>query len=214
MEEKLDDVKVVIDSPESQEDLDALANSLKKEGAPIDSLNSLLGLGSSLFEDDKNGQKFEPKPYTTEVIASIQQLEPSLTVEQIKELIIYVKGGQRPDFLDNLLTQTGDKLNEMVKLMTILQLLRIPALVDYQSTLRQNLLSPDALKDMTYEEMSKISANIQKEISDTLSFSLRTAQQLNQVNQTPTKVEKLANALMGVTDATRERIEEIIKSEM
>ena len=112
------------------------------------------------------------------------------------------------------MTQTNDKLNEVVKLMVILQLLRIPTLVDYQATLRNNLLQPESLAKMTYEEMSKISANIQKEITDTLSFSLRTVQAIQNQNQVPTKIEKLANALMGVSDATRDRIEEILKSEM
>lgn len=207
MEEKLEDVIV------EEQDINVLDKSLQKDAAP-DSLNTLLGLGAMFDESTSQEQDFKPEPYTTEVIASIKQLEPSLTIEQIRDLIDYVKGGSRPDFLDKLLTQTGDKLGEVVKLMTILQLLRIPALVDYQSTLRKNLLSPEALGNMTYEEMSKISANVQKEISDTLTFSLRTAQQLNTMNATPTKVEKLANALMGVSDATRERIEEIIKSEM
>ena len=176
--------------------------------------SSLLSGLSDLFGDLVSTEQFNPKSYTTELLANIEKIEPSISEDQLKELIDYVKGSSRPDFMDTMMTQTNEKLVDVIRVMVILQLLRIPALVDFQNTIRKNLTSPDALSSLSYEELSRISANTQKEMSDILTFALRTATNLSSQNQTPTKVEKLANALMGVSEATRDRIEEIIKSEM
>lgn len=164
-----------------------------------------------LFEETP--EELKMTPYTTELLENIQRIDPTLTTEQVKELIDYIKGSNRPDFMESMMTQPNDKLNDTVKLMVILQMLRIPALLDYQATLQKNLTSPEALGNLSYDEISKISANVQKEISDTLSLGLRTASSLSKQNTVPTKVEKLANALMGVSDSTRARIEEIIRYE-
>lgn len=180
----------------------------------IENKSSLLSGLSDLFGDLVSTEQFNPKSYTTELLSNIEKIEPSISEDQLKELIDYVKGSSRPDFMDTMMTQTNEKLVDVIRVMVILQLLRIPALVDFQSTIRKNLTSPDALASLSYEELSRISANTQKEMSDILTFALRTATNLSSQNQTPTKVEKLANALMGVSEATRDRIEEIIKSEM
>lgn len=192
----------------------------EKIGETIDKLinddgekNSSLDFSSiSLFEEEDEN-KVKPEPYTTELINHIQQINPSLTVDQINELVNYIKGGQRPEFMDNMLTQTNEKLVELTKLLGISQLIRIPTLIDYYNTLNKNLINPERIKDMSFDEISTIATNVQKDIRDTLSFAFNLATKLPQTNTNPTKVEKLAAALMGVSEATRERIEEIIKSE-
>lgn len=66
---------------------------------------------------------------------------------------------------------------------------------------------------MSYDDISRVSANIQREISDLLRFSLDVTKSLSNTNAIPTKIEKLANALMNVPESTRQRIEEIIEQE-
>lgn len=179
------------------------------ERSPMSSLLDLDVLDDTLFkEDDK-----KPVPYTTELIENIKKLEPTLTTEQLRELIDYVKGSTRPAFMDTMLTQTNDKLIESLKVMTILQLLRLPSLYDYLNSLQTNMLDKDSIAKMSFEDISKTSVNIQKEIADILSLGLKVASSLPNTNTVPTKVEKLANALMGVSESTRQRIEEIIAME-
>lgn len=151
--------------------------------------------------------------YTTELLNSMKELKGTLTSEQFNSLVEYVRGGQRPDFMDVMLTQTNDKLTEMLKVMITLELLRLPALYDYLNSLHSTMLDVNAIKNMTYEDMSKEAANIQKEISEILNLSLKVTTTLSSNNQMPTKVERLANALLAVSDSTRQRIEEIIAME-
>ena len=115
--------------------------------------------------------------------------------------------------MDTMLTQTNEKLTESLKLMTILELMRLPALFDYLGALQKNILNPESIASMTYEDISKTSLNVQKEISDILQLGLKVTTQLSATNSVPTKVEKLANALLGVSESTRQRIEEIIAME-
>ena len=202
MEEKrLNDIKNKINS------LDEIFNdSPDEKKTPIEDLGDLSLLNDDLFSNDK-----KPVPYTTDLIENIQKLEPTLTVEQIQELVSYIKGSTtRPSFLDTMLTQTNDKLTESLKLMVVLQLLRLPSLYDYLNALQKNMLDKDSIAKMSFEDIAKTSVNIQKEISDILSLGLNVATKLSNINTVPTKVEKLANALMGVSDSTRQRIEEII----
>lgn len=193
---------------EIKEEMNKLEEIFKDDKTPLQDLNSLSILDDELFSNEK-----KPQPYTTDLIENIQKIEPSLTVEQIGSLVDYAKGGVRPEFMDTMLTQTNDKLTESIKLMTILQLLRLPGLYDYLNALQKNMLDKDSIAKMTYDDISKVSANIQKEINDILNFSLGVATKLSNTNTVPTKVEKLANALMGVSDSTRQRIEEIIAME-
>ena len=205
MEEKrLNDIKSKINS------LDEIFNdSPDEKKTPIEDLGELSLLNDDLFSNDK-----KPVPYTTDLIENIQKLEPTLTVEQIQELVSYIKGSTtRPSFLDTMLTQTNDKLTESLKLMVVLQLLRLPSLYDYLNALQKNMLDKDSIAKMSFEDIAKTSVNIQKEISDILSLGLNVATKLSNINTVPTKVEKLANALMGVSDSTRQRIEEIIAME-
>ena len=205
MEEKrLNDIKNKINS------LDEIFNdSPDEKKTPIEDLGDLSLLNDDLFSNDK-----KPVPYTTDLIENIQKLEPTLTVEQIQELVSYIKGSTtRPSFLDTMLTQTNDKLTESLKLMVVLQLLRLPSLYDYLNALQKNMLDKDSIAKMSFEDIAKTSVNIQKEISDILSLGLNVATKLSNINTVPTKVEKLANALMGVSDSTRQRIEEIIAME-
>lgn len=177
-----------------------------------DDSNSLGDLGDLEFGDSL--QDKQPTPYTTDLLNDFEKLDGTLTPEQFASLVEYVKGGTRPDFMEVILTQTNDKLSEMLKVMVVLELLRLPALYDYLNALHKNMLDPTAIKDMTYAEISAEAVNIQKEIADILNLSLKVTTNLSSVNQIPTKVEKLASALLSVSDATRQRIEEIIARDM
>lgn len=193
---------------EIKEEMNKMEELFKDDKSPLQDLNNLSILDDDLFDDSK-----KPQPYTTDLIENIQKIEPSLTVDQISSLVEYAKGGIRPEFMDTMLTQTNDKLIESMKLMTVLQLLRLPGLYDYLNALQKNMLDKDSIAKMSFEDISKVSANVQKEINDILNFSLSVATKLSNTNTVPTKVEKLANALMGVSDSTRQRIEEIIAME-
>lgn len=177
--------------------------------APID---KSLELSTDIFDGllDESTEK-EQKEYTTALLENVQQIEPTLSVEEAKDLVNYLRGSGRPEFMDKMMTQTNEKLVETIKIMAIFYLDRVPVLLDYQRVLQMQLINPENVKTMSYDEISKVSANVQKEINDLLSFALNVAKSLQSTNTTPTKVEKLANALMGVPEATRQRIEEIIR---
>lgn len=197
-------------SPEEiKETIDAMEAIFNESDTEETALSGLNGLAF----DDIDLSK-EPTPYTTELLDNIQKIDGTLTPEQFESLVNYVKGSERPDFVETILTQTNDKLTEMLKVMVVLELLRLPALYDYLNALHKNMLDTTAIKNMTYEDISKEAVNIQKEISEILNLSLKVTTNLSSVNQVPTKVEKLANALLGVSDQTRARIEEIIASDM
>ena len=175
-------------------------------------LNKDLELSTDIFDGllDESTEK-EQKEYTTALLENVQQIEPTLSVEEAKDLVNYLRGSGRPEFMDKMMTQTNEKLVETIKIMAIFYLDRVPILLDYQRVLQMQLINPENVKTMSYDEISKVSANVQKEINDLLSFALNVAKSLQSTNTTPTKVEKLANALMGVPEATRQRIEEIIR---
>ena len=177
--------------------------------APLD---KDLELSTDIFDGllDESTEK-EQKEYTTALLENVQQIEPTLSVEEAKDLVNYLRGSGRPEFMDKMMTQTNEKLVETIKIMAIFYLDRVPVLLDYQRVLQMQLINPENVKTMSYDEISKVSANVQKEINDLLSFALNVAKSLQSTNTTPTKVEKLANALMGVPEATRQRIEEIIR---
>lgn len=178
--------------------------------ATIADLESIVNLG----EDLNDSLSLNENPvYSTDLLNSLKELKGTLTTEQFNSLVDYVQGGARPDFMDVMLTQTNDKLSEMLKIMVMLELLRLPALYDYLNSLHSTMLDVNAIKDMSYEDMSKEAVNIQKEISEILNLSLKVTNTLSNVNQVPTKVERLANALLAVSDSTRQRIEEIIAME-
>ena len=136
-----------------------------------------------------------------------------LILDEDEQLVDYIKGGERPDFVDLMLTQTNGKLNELLKVMSILQLVQLPKLYDYQRALQENLLNPETLKDMTVNELSTEAVNIQKQISDILSTALKINTQTNPDNAIPTKVEKIANQLMCCSEATRNRVIEILEAD-
>ena len=176
---------------------------------------TIADLDSLVLEDAVDESVFDkPNPlYTTELLNSMKELKGTLTSEQFNAMVEYVRGGERPDFMDIMLTQSNDKLSELLKVMVMLELLRLPALYDYLNSLHSTMLDVNAIKDMSYEDMSKEATNIQKEIADILSLSMKVTTSLSNSNQIPTKVERLANALLAVSDSTRQRIEEIIAME-
>ena len=150
--------------------------------------------------------------YTTEVLEKKEEIKSTIDIDQYKGLIDYVLGiQQRPDFADTMLTQLPEKYEELVKIVVALNLLQLPKLYDYLRVLQENLLNTDNIKNMTYTDMSTEATNLVKQINETLSMALKTATQLSSENRMPTKVEKLANALMTASESTRKRIEEILE---
>lgn len=188
-------------------------NELEKifqEPEPSNPLTQLADLDLQL----ESKEEFKGEQYTTELLDNVHKLAPTLTTDQVQQLIDYVRGkADRPEFMDMMLTQTSGKLVETLRIMVLLQLLRLPALQDYLNALQKNMLNTEHIKDMSYEDISKEAVNVQKEISEILNLSLKVCQSISQENQVPTKIEKLASALMGISDATRQRIEEIIAQE-
>lgn len=211
--EEIKEEKAILPTATTEDPKD-IVNTLDEmlQGNTDDTTSTLNLADLNILADDS---LTEPKAqaYSTDLLDNIQKIDPTLTVEQITDLINYLKGATRPDFMENVLTQTNEKLTESLKLMTILQMMRLPALFDYLNALQKNILNPDTIASMTFEDISKVSVNIQKEISDILQLGLKVTTQLSATNSVPTKVEKLANALMGVSDATRQRIQEIIDME-
>lgn len=204
--------KIKKTSKEIKETMNEMEKLFSNEPIQPNLMSDLAGLDLSLNPDV---QTADIEEYNTELLENIHKLDPTLSSEQVNQLVEYVRGkSERPDFMDVMLTQTNNKLTETLKIMTVLQLLRLPQLQDYLNVLHQHLLNTDAIKNMSYEDMSAEAVNIQKEMSDILSLGLKVCQSTSRENQVPTKIEKLANALMNVSDSTRERIEEIIAQEL
>lgn len=169
---------------------------------------------SNLSDFDMTLDSSDVQKYSTELLDGVSRLEPSMTPEQLKSLVDYARGSaDRPDFMDVMLTQTNDKLTEILKIVTMLQLLRLPQLSDYLNALQKTLLDTNAIQNMSYEDMSQTAVNVQKEISEILNLGLKVSTQVSSMNMVPTKVEKMANALMSCSESTRARIEEILSME-
>ena len=196
------------DKINSQEELNAqLKEALSKTVDRIED-EGLADLDLSEFTDMSIGGT----QYTTEVLEKREEIKSSIGVEQYKGLIDYVLGlSQRPDFADKMLTQLPSKYEELVKIVVALNLLQLPKLYDYLSVLQQHIIDPETVKNMTYADMSTEATNLVKQINDMLSMSLKVATQLSNENRIPTKVEKIANALMTASESTRNRIEEILE---
>lgn len=195
----------------------------KKKTSQDDMLDALQASFEELIEEpvslanldlgDLGAQEFSVQPVSTELLDDIKKIAPTLTTAQVQQLIDYIQGGERPDFVDLMLTQTNGKLNELLKIMSILQLVQLPKLFDYQRCLQENLLNPEAVKNMTADDISTEAVNIQKQINDILITSLKINTQTSPDNTIPTKVEKIANQLMGCSEATRNRVIEILEAD-
>lgn len=207
MEENIQEKEIEISKVEEQEDKE-----VKDANVVSDDLSIDIAMLDKFF-DEQGIQEEKPKAYATELLENIEKIDGVLTSKEIEDMQRYVKGDGRPEFMEKMLTQTNEKLTEMIKIMAILYLDKVPALLDYQKTLQQNLIDPSKIPNMSYDDISRVSANIQREISDLLRFSLDVTKSLSNTNAIPTKIEKLANALMNVPESTRQRIEEIIEQE-
>lgn len=207
MEENIQEKEIEIPKVEEQEDKE-----VKDANVVSDDLSIDIAMLDKFF-DEQGIQEEKPKAYATELLENIEKIDGVLTSKEIEDMQRYVKGDGRPEFMEKMLTQTNEKLTEMIKIMAILYLDKVPALLDYQKTLQQNLIDPSKIPNMSYDDISRVSANIQREISDLLRFSLDVTKSLSNTNAIPTKIEKLANALMNVPESTRQRIEEIIEQE-
>lgn len=207
MEENIQEKEIEINTVEEQEDKE-----VKDVNVVSDDLSIDIAMLDKFF-DEQGIQEEKPKAYATELLENIEKIDGVLTSKEIEDMQRYVKGDGRPEFMEKMLTQTNEKLTEMIKIMAILYLDKVPALLDYQKTLQQNLIDPAKIPNMSYDDISRVSVNIQREISDLLRFSLDVTKSLSNTNAIPTKIEKLANALMNVPESTRQRIEEIIEQE-
>lgn len=208
MEENIQEKEIEIPTVEEQEDKE-----VKDANVVSDDLSIDIEMLDKFFDEQGIPEEEKPKAYATELLENIEKIDGVLTSKEIEDMQKYVKGDGRPEFMEKMLTQTNEKLTEMIKIMAILYLDKVPALLDYQKTLQQNLIDPSKIPNMSYDDISRVSANIQREISDLLRFSLDVTKSLSNTNAIPTKVEKLANALMNVPESTRQRIEEIIEQE-
>lgn len=208
MEENIQEKEIEIPKVEEQEDKEVTDANVVSDDLSID-----IEMLDKFFDEQGIPEEEKPKAYATELLENIEKIDGVLTSKEIEDMQKYVKGDGRPEFMEKMLTQTNEKLTEMIKIMAILYLDKVPALLDYQKTLQQNLIDPSKIPNMSYDDISRVSANIQREISDLLRFSLDVTKSLSNTNAIPTKVEKLANALMNVPESTRQRIEEIIEQE-
>lgn len=210
MEENIQEKEKEIEIPTVEEPKE---EEVKEANIVSDDLSIDIEMLDKFFDEQGIPEEERPKAYTTELLENIEKIEGVLTPQEIEDMQKYVKGDGRPEFMEKMLTQTNEKLTEMIKIMAILYLDKIPTLLDYQRTLQENLIDPSKIPNMSYDDISRVSANIQREISDLLRFSLDVTKSLSNTNAIPTKVEKLANALMNVPESTRQRIEEIIEQE-
>ena len=150
--------------------------------------------------------------YTTDIINKIQEIDGTITADQLNELIQYgIKGGVRPEFADSMLTQIVPKIEEALKITALLQLLQVPELLDRKLTLQKAILTPEIIKNLTYADMTEMAANLNKEIKDIQDSCLKIVTQLSRENHIQTAAERMANMIMGLSESSRKRLEELLQ---
>ena len=102
LEKELGEVPEINISNEKKEDTNG-----KEEGEPsLDLSEFSIDMGSSI-----------PK-YTTELLNKIEEIQGTVSADDLNKLINYnVKGGERPDFADVMLTQVVSKVIKITRII-------------------------------------------------------------------------------------------------
>lgn len=168
------------------------------------------------LEDEFNTIPENPVPDVPldPMIEERQSLKVGLTPEDIKTLYSYISGeGEKPLFLDKFATDSEGRLKDMVLIMQLIQLSRLPMLTALQSQIQERLFSPENLYSMEISDLTKASGSVTKEVETILKTSTDAIQMITQFGTLNSEYRKLIDAILLLPEDKLNRIKEIVYNE-
>jgi hypothetical protein len=145
------------------------------------------------------------------IIEERQKLKVGLDPEDIKQLYKYVSGeGEKPLFLDKFASDSEGRLKDMVLIMQLIQLARLPMLTALQTQIQERLFSPENLYSMDISDLTKATGNVTKEIEAILKTSTDAIQTITQFGTLNSEYRKLIDAILLLPEDKLNRIKEIV----
>lgn len=143
-----------------------------------------------------------------------ENLKVGLTPEDIKSLYEYISGeGEKPIFLDKFTSDSEGRLKDMILVMDLIQLARIPTLTALQAQLQDRLFSKENLYAMDITDLTKATGNLTKEIEAILKASTDAIQTITQFGTLNSEYRKLIDAILLLPEDKLNRIKEIVYNE-
>lgn len=145
------------------------------------------------------------------IIEERNNLKVGLTPDDIKTLYSYISGeGEKPIFLDKFATDSEGRLKDMVLIMQLIQLSRLPMLTALQAQVQERLFSPENLYAMDITDLTKASNSITKEVETILKTSTDAIQMITQFGTLNSEYRKLIDAILLLSEDKLNRIKEIV----
>ena len=184
------------------------------KGLTVDVLTRL-NTGDDLTDEDIDAiaEEIMANVKVPEVIKRESELDDALglTVEQFKDLYKYVSGARsKPEFLDKYLADIEGRSKDLIHVMNLYMLSKIPQLVALQTSIQQRLCSPENLGTMDVKLLSATSASLAKEIDSILSNSVKFLEALNTLARPDSKYRNLLDKLLGMPNDRLQQVEHLI----
>ncbi|MBO7615094.1 MAG: hypothetical protein J6T15_05300 [Bacilli bacterium] len=143
-----------------------------------------------------------------------EKLKVGLTPEDIKNLYSYISGeGEKPLFLDKFASDSEGRLKDMILIMQLIQLSRLPMLTALQSQVQERLFSKENLYAMDLNDLTKASGAITREVETILKTSTEAIQTITQFGTLNSEYRKLIDAILLLSEDKLNRIKEIVYTE-
>lgn len=148
------------------------------------------------------------------IIEERNNLKVGLTPEDIKQLYSYISGeGEKPLFLDKFASDSEGRLKDMILIMQLIQLARLPMLTALQQQIQERLFAPENLYSMDISDLTKASGSVTKEVEAILKTSTEAIQTITQFGTLNSEYRKLIDAILLLPEDKLNRIKEIVYSE-
>lgn len=145
------------------------------------------------------------------IIEERDNLKVGLKPEDIKELYSYISGeGEKPLFLDKFASDSEGRLKDMILIMQLIQLARLPMLTALQAQIQDRLFSPENLYSMDISDLTKASGSVTKEVETILKTSTDAIQTITQFGTLNSEYRKLIDAILLLPEDKLNRIKEIV----
>ena len=145
------------------------------------------------------------------MIEERNNLKVGLTPEDIKNLYSYISGdGEKPLFLDKFASDSEGRLKDMVLIMQLIQLSRLPMLTALQAQIQERLFAPENLYSMDISDLTKASNSVTKEVETILKTSTDAIQMITQFGTLNSEYRKLIDAILLLPEEKLNRIKEIV----
>lgn len=148
------------------------------------------------------------------MIEERNNLKVGLTPEDIKNLYSYISGeGEKPLFLDKFASDSEGRLKDMILIMQLIQLARLPMLTALQAQIQERLFAPENLYSMDISDLTKASGSVTKEVETILKTSTDAIQTITQFGTLNSEYRKLIDAILLLPEDKLNRIKEIVYTE-